>query len=146
MKNATKATKALDAYAALMNNVQIIEGLCNKVDSAGKIVELDGATAADSQIADVIDDIQLILTANSNSGAGTYTQATAKYVVNADSYISNSATNTVEIASLDFSNFLDAGAVKWATISADDAVFLANLNELKVSLGQFRDSVSSFVL
>jgi len=146
MKNQTKATKAMDAYAALMNNVQIIEGLCNRVNSTGKIVELDGATAADSQIADVLDDIQLILTANSNSGAGTYTQATAKYVVNADSYISNSATNAVEIASLDFSNFLDAGAVKWATISVDDAAFLANLSDLKVSLGQFRDSVSSFIL
>jgi hypothetical protein len=145
MKNQTKATKAMDAYAALMNNVQIIEGLCNRVDGTGKIIELSGAVA-DSQIADVLDDINLILTANSNSGAGTYTPATGKYVVNADSYISNSATNAVEIASLDFSNFLETNAVKWAAISGDDTVFLSQLSELKVALGQFRDSVSSFIL
>lgn len=145
MKNSTKATKALDAYAAIYNNLQIIEGLCNRVDADGKIVELSGVEA-DSQIADVLMDINAILTANSNSGAGTYTAATAKYVVNADSYISNTTTNAVEIASLDFSKFLSAGVVKWSDISSNDATFLTDLTALKVSLGQFRDSVSSFVL
>jgi len=145
MKNQTKATKALDAYAAIYNNLQIIEGLCNRVDAQGKIVELSGVEA-DSQIADVLMDINAVLTANSNSGAGTYTAATAKYVVNADSYISNTTTNAVEIASLDFSKFLASGAVKWADISSNDGTFLTDLNDLKVALGQFRDSVSSFVL
>jgi hypothetical protein len=51
-------------------------------------------------------------------------------------------------AKLDFSNFLEAGAVKWADISggANDTTFLADLGALKVQLSQFRDSVSSFII
>jgi hypothetical protein len=150
MKNQTKATKAMDAYNALLNNVMIIEGLCNKVTDDGKIEELQGADQSASQIADVLDDIHLVLTANSNSGAASYNAATAMYTVSADSYISNTATNSVEIARIDFGNFLAAGVVKWADISNEttnnDAAFLSNLSALKVALSTFRDSVASFLL
>jgi hypothetical protein len=147
MKNQTKATKAMSAYDALYNNVLIIEGLCNRVNDNGAIVELSGAEA-DSQIVDVLNNIHSVLSANHNSGAGTYTQAGATYTVNADSYTSNTATTSVEIAKLDFSNFLEAGAVKWADISGgtNDTTFLADLGALKVQLSQFRDSVSSFII
>jgi len=150
MKNQTKASKAIDAYNALMNNVLIIEGMCNRVNADGKIVELQGADQTNSQIADVLDDIHSVLSANHNSGAATYTPATSLYKVFADSYTSNTATSAVEIASLDFSNFLSAGAVKWNDISNEttnnDASFLADLGALKVQLSQFKDSVSSFIL
>lgn len=150
MKNQTKASKAIDAYNALMNNVLIIEGMCNRVNADGKIVELQGADQTNSQIADVLDDIHSVLNANHNSGAAVYAPATALYKVFADSYQSNTATSAVEIASLNFSNFLAAGAVKWSDISNEttnnDATFLSNLGALKVQLSQFKDSVSSFIL
>jgi hypothetical protein len=147
MKNETIAIKAMEAYNAIYNNVLIIDGITNRVDDNGAIIELLGVEA-DSQIASVLNNIHSVLTANHNSGAGTYIQAGATYAVNADAYTSNSSTTPVEIARLDFSNFLDAGAVKWADISGgtNDTTFLANLRELKIQLTQFRDSVSSFIL
>jgi len=148
MKNQTKATKAMATYDALYNNALVIEGMCNRVGDDGNIIELSGQEA-DSQIASVLDNINSVLTANKNAGAGTYDAANAIYVVNADSYTSNYATTPVEIARLDLSYFLSANAVKWDDIKGGgqkDVDFLTNLVAFKVQLSQFRDSVSSFIL
>jgi hypothetical protein len=102
--------------------------MCNRVNADGKIDELQGADQTNSQIADVLDDIHSVLSANHNSGAATYTPATSLYKVFADSYTSNTATSAVEIASLDFSNFLSAGAVKWNDISNEPDKRIESIN------------------
>ena len=144
MKNAQIAYRGKQAHAALANNVEIIGAMCSSVNSSGKIIELDG-NAADSQIVDVITDCVLVLQANNNAGAGVFDSATGKYTVSVAAYVSNSATANVEIASLDFSYFLDNGAANWAVISADDNAFAAALLTLQVSLGQFNEAISAFL-
>lgn len=144
MKNEQIGNRGKQCYAALKNNTDIIAAMCSRVNADGKIIELLGATAADSQIADVLVDCVQVLQANSNAGAGVFDSATGKYKVSVAAYISNSATNNVEIAELDFSYFLEAGDVKWATISTEDNDFMTALLALQVSLGQFNEAVGAF--
>jgi hypothetical protein len=143
MKNPQIGSRALLLSAAFQNNIDVIYAMMSNVNASGKIVELDGLQA-DSQIADVIADCVLVLQANNNANAGVFSTATGKYTVSVSAYTSNSATVLVEVASLDFSYFIDDGAVNWAVISSDDAAFSAAMLNLTVNLTQFKEACGAF--
>lgn len=145
MKNSQIGTRGKQAAACLRNNIDIISAMVTRVDASGKIIELSG-DVGDSQIADVLDDCAAVLQSNNNAGAGVYNSATGKYKVSVAAFISNNATNSVEVAELDFSYFIADGAVKWDVISVDDAAFMAALLALDINLQQFTEAVTAFVL
>lgn len=147
MKNSTKSEKAIACYNAILNNITLIEAMCNRVGADSYIIELMGVEA-DSQIASVLSNTNDVLTANHNAGSGVYDQAAATYVVSVNSYTTNTAFVAVEVARLDFSYFLTSAATNWAAFSggSHDAEFQEHLLDMHIQLQQFKDSVNALSL